>query len=385
MEPMHANHLNTFESLVAGERTNLIRFCAYLTGSPQAAEDLAQETLLTAWRRRDSITELNGLSRWLKAIARNVCRHWHRSQTRQSQHLFRPNQYQRDEEPADSDLADGFDLEIELERSELITLLDRAMGLLPPETRGLLIQHYIEELPQTELAAQAGLSTGTVAVRLYRGKLALRKALITDFRDDAVAYGLVTPGEAGWVETRIWCMVCGQHRLQGRFDHARNELFLRGPGCCDMTNENHMVSGFRGDELQGVKAFKPAFSRVLDSAFRHYFEQETAGMASCRECGALIPIRNGSPPWAPGFHDSIYDWCDRCNIGCGPDAWNGLALYLPQVRQFWREYPRMAGLPNRRVEIANTTAVLTGFESVTDNAKIEVAFSQDTFEVMYID
>jgi DNA-directed RNA polymerase specialized sigma24 family protein len=35
------------------ERDRLVRLCARLSGSMEAAEDLAQETLLEAWRARD--------------------------------------------------------------------------------------------------------------------------------------------------------------------------------------------------------------------------------------------------------------------------------------------------------------------------------------------
>ncbi|MGI8968655.1 MAG: hypothetical protein ACR2GA_06090 [Chloroflexota bacterium] len=37
------------------------------------------------------------------------------------------------------------DLEVELEQSELATLLDHALTLLPPETRAGLVAHYIED------------------------------------------------------------------------------------------------------------------------------------------------------------------------------------------------------------------------------------------------
>ena len=42
-------------------------------------------------------------------------------------------------------LADTFDLEVELERQELIELLDRAMSLLPEDTRAALVKRYVDE------------------------------------------------------------------------------------------------------------------------------------------------------------------------------------------------------------------------------------------------
>lgn len=376
---------NTFESWVDRERNSLVGFCCHLTGSPQAAEDLAQETLLTAWQKRDTITDPSGLSRWLKAIARNVCRHWHRSQARQNKHLLQFNERDFDNAPTELDLAGDFDLDRELERSELITLLDRAMGLLPPETRGLLVQHYIEELPQAELAAQAGLTTNAMTVRLHRGKLKLREALTNDFRNDALAYGFVSAKDVKWVETRIWCFQCGHHRLLAYFNRAEDHLCLRCPDCNDSADDEDTLTDSCIDGLGKFKTFKPAFAHVQKAVHAIYFEQENTGLASCLQCGATFPIRSGSPPGFPYSHNGIYAICNHCTNGGSIDSWHSLSLSLPQVRQFWRDHPRMASLPAQRVEVAGNPAVLTGFRSMTDSARIEVAFSQNTFEVIYVE
>jgi RNA polymerase sigma factor (sigma-70 family) len=82
----------------------------------------------------------------------------------------------------DRRLADDFDLEVDLERDDLAWLLDRALALLPPETREILVQKYVEECPQADVAARLGLTEGAVEARLQRGKLALRRVLTTDVR-----------------------------------------------------------------------------------------------------------------------------------------------------------------------------------------------------------
>ncbi|MEM7125240.1 MAG: RNA polymerase sigma factor [Chloroflexota bacterium] len=378
-----AEHKKTFESLLANERPKLLRFCIHLTHSSQAAEDLTQEALLTAWRQREKATDLNGISYWLTAIARNVCRNWKRRQARESKHSLQFEHHDGDEE-AKWELADEVDLDVELERDELITLLDRAMDLLPPETRGLLIQHYVEELPQAELAAQMGLKTSTVGVRLHRGKLALRKALFSDFRDDAVAYGLVNPSEVTWTETRIWCVRCGQHRLQGQFHHAKNFLHLRCPKCYRSSGKDESITRSFSTGLEGVKAFKPAYSRILKWSYHYHFENGNPRSVTCYLCGRTNPLRFGIAPWEQQQLNSVYDWCDRCNHGNESNSWHSRALSLPQVRQFWRNHPRMAEIPERYVEVANAPSILVGYESRTDRSKIEIAFSQNTFENIFV-
>lgn len=381
MTPLLAEQ-TPFETALASEQARLVRFCSYLTGDSHAAEDLAQEAVLIAWRKRHQLTDPNGITHWLTAIARNVCRHHVRTQTRRQLHLPILDADGQAEPRETAASATDFDLEVELERSELITLLDRALGLLPAETRGLLIQHYLEEMPQADLAARLGLTAGAVAVRLHRGKLALRQALVTNFVDDAIAYGLIMPHEAMWTETHIWCVRCGRCRLQGYFNHADNFLYLRCPKCRERSEQEGIITYSQNPDLEGIKAFKPAFSRILKWSHYYQFEQGNAGLVTCQGCGQPVPLRYGTPPWGPNFYEAIYDWCDRCQIGAEANSWHSRAFCLPQIQQFWRNHLRMAEIPPRHVEIANSPAVLVGFESVTDGAKIEVAFTKNTFEVI---
>src|SRR5688500_14631510 len=65
------------EATMWAQRPALVRFCARL-GDEVVAEDLAQQTLLEAWRHRGKIYDPQGLSRWLFAIANNVCLRWQR-------------------------------------------------------------------------------------------------------------------------------------------------------------------------------------------------------------------------------------------------------------------------------------------------------------------
>src|SRR5215469_158186 len=69
-------------SALAHERGRIVRYCARYTGSADAAEDLAQETLVEAWRHAERLRAPDGMGLWLTAIARNVCRRWRERQQR---------------------------------------------------------------------------------------------------------------------------------------------------------------------------------------------------------------------------------------------------------------------------------------------------------------
>src|SRR5688572_5273417 len=110
-----------FEAALAQERPRLIRLCAWFSGSPEAAEDLAQETLLAAWRSREQLISLEKLKSWTSAIARNVCLNWSRRTYQERTHLASPMD---SEESWEDKLQDDISLELELDRHELALLLD---------------------------------------------------------------------------------------------------------------------------------------------------------------------------------------------------------------------------------------------------------------------
>src|SRR5215216_2232218 len=82
------NETPDFETLLAGERPRLVRLCAWFSGNPEAAEDLAQETLIAAWKSRDQLVSFDKLKPWTAAIARNICLHWSRGYYREQNRVL---------------------------------------------------------------------------------------------------------------------------------------------------------------------------------------------------------------------------------------------------------------------------------------------------------
>jgi RNA polymerase sigma-70 factor (ECF subfamily) len=86
-----AENAGSWDLALHAERARLVRLCACLTGNSEAAEDLAQETLVEAWRHAHKLHDPSGRDRWLAAIARNVCRRWLRARGRElARHAYEP-------------------------------------------------------------------------------------------------------------------------------------------------------------------------------------------------------------------------------------------------------------------------------------------------------
>lgn len=214
------------------ERIRLVRLCAKITGNVDVAEDLAQETLLEVWRYEHTLRDPARRVQWVSGIARNVCLRWLRKRRHDLSHLAQVQPDQVDQYISSAMLEDtlaaDFDIEVELERKELITLLDRALALLPLETRTVLIKRYIEESPLAEIAAELSTNVGAVAMRLQRGKLTLRRVLTSDMRQEIAPYTIQA--------TTVW--FCSAFVLTGQ------DMAQRWPGH-NMAQNHKVVQGAR--------------------------------------------------------------------------------------------------------------------------------------------
>jgi RNA polymerase sigma factor (sigma-70 family) len=378
-----AENAAAWDLTLPAERARLVRLCACLTGNRDAAEDLVQETLVEAWRHAHKLHDPNGRDRWLAAIARNVCRRWSRARGRELARRAYGSGDADAAEPVDG-LADELDVEVELERHELAQLLDRALALLPPVTRQILIESYVEESPQAEVAARLRLSEGAVAMRLHRGKLALRRVLATNLAPEAAAYGLIDEATQEWHETRIWCSSCGQRRYMGAFNQRTGDLVLRCPAC--RYSGVNLSLAERGEPLRGGKGHRSVLFRLMACADRYFRYALAHGTIPCGTCGHPVPSRMGMPDYIPPairHLRGMYLSCDGC--GCAHDlTLAGLALWSPEGRRFWRAHPRLRTLPEREVEAAGRDALVTSFESVTDGARLDVVSAHDTYEILSV-
>src|SRR5262245_31515202 len=153
MLPTSPPSSTTLQDTLIHERPRLIGLCASLIHNRDAAEDLVQETLYEAWRSRSELRDSDRAAQWLTGIARNVCLRWRQRERREAARYPISLMTQgsgEDDHPAGAALdmlTDDFDLERELERHELAALLDRAMAILSPETRAILVGRYVERWP----------------------------------------------------------------------------------------------------------------------------------------------------------------------------------------------------------------------------------------------
>lgn len=376
----------TLEDISSQERDMLVRYCTRFSSDPFIAEDLAHQTLLEAWQKGDKLHSQEVREYWLLGIARRICLQWARHRKVSASRTVRLFEQPQD---LDDRLADDFDLEMELEREDLARLLDRALRLLPAETQDVLVQKYIEESPQADVAERLGLTEGAVEARLHRGKLALRRLLTTNLSEEAASFGLIALGTSSWQPTRIWCTRCGRGKLIGRFEEDHEGMSFKCPECTPGLRQyiSHLEIP---SLLADIKTYKPAFSRMMAWAYTHFMVNLGNRAVPCLICGRpiplnLLPVRecwHGFPAHiAPAR--TLYGRCDRCG-SWGHILLADAAICLPEGRKFLKEHPRIHAMPEREVEVEGTPAIVVTHRSLTDSAAFNVVFARDTYEIISI-
>ena len=163
------------------------RVARRLTGTEAEAEDVVQETFLSAFKAIDSFEGRSGLSTWLYRIAHNAALMRLRR--------VRPNQVSVDDEeafgeglPVPSQLRDWCCLpERDFESSEARAELERAIRDLPEKLRAVFVMRELEGLSTEETAEALDVSSDVVKVRLHRARLQLRECLSSYFTELAQA------------------------------------------------------------------------------------------------------------------------------------------------------------------------------------------------------
>jgi RNA polymerase sigma-70 factor, ECF subfamily len=131
--------------------------------NPSEAEDIAQDALLRAWRRRSTLREVDRRNQWLATIVRNEA--------------FRQHSRMRPDPTAMIETYEGVEDErvvAAVERADL----HAALELLNDRDRQLLELRYTEDLTQQAIAHRLGIPEGTVKVRLHRARDKLRRAYV---------------------------------------------------------------------------------------------------------------------------------------------------------------------------------------------------------------
>ncbi|MCS6773014.1 MAG: sigma-70 family RNA polymerase sigma factor [Thermoflexales bacterium] len=151
----------------------LYRLALRLTGDPAEAEDVLQDTFLSAFRNLHTFDGRSALGTWLYRIAHNAAL----MRLRKRRLLASLDDLESDDAlPLISDAKAPDELIAEQETAEALTT---AIMALPQSLREVFVLREVEERSTAETARLLQISEGAVKTRLHRARQALRR-LLTD-------------------------------------------------------------------------------------------------------------------------------------------------------------------------------------------------------------
>lgn len=170
----------SFEEEALPHLDAVYRFALRLSGSPDQAQDLVQDTFVRAFKAWDQYTPGTQCKSWLFTICRNLyLRQWERGQ--------RLDQIVAENAAPETPGAEAVNplwsavAEVDPEGDFFASIVDdevlRAIGELPEDFREVVVLSDVEGFSYQEISDLVGVPVGTVKSRIFRGRRQLQKVL----------------------------------------------------------------------------------------------------------------------------------------------------------------------------------------------------------------
>lgn len=150
----------------------ILTICSSMTGDSFEAEDLAQDTFLSAYKHLDGFNGEN-MKAWLVKIASNKCRDYLKSAARKS--IPAPGETferVRDREPEPEEVIVGRDME------ERVRNLSRS---LKEPYQSIAVAYFCEHKTAQEISGATGKNLKTIQTQIYRTRAMVRKLWKEEF------------------------------------------------------------------------------------------------------------------------------------------------------------------------------------------------------------
>ncbi len=155
---------SAFTQIYTTHLDHIYGVCMRMLANVDEAKEVTQRTIIQAWTTLGSYRGESPLAAWLHRIAVRCALDHLRSKKRLTARV---------EFTDDANVLDGMAGRSGVESMDL----ERAIALLPPQARAVLVLHDIEGYNHEEIAAMMGIVAGTSKGQLHRARRLLREAL----------------------------------------------------------------------------------------------------------------------------------------------------------------------------------------------------------------
>ena len=166
---------NAFNQIVERYKDKLSNFLYRFTYDIDSAQDLAQDTLLKVYIKKDSYKEIAKFSTWIYTIASNLAKTELRKIKRRKTYTISALSTDDREFVIHQSDAESF----EDEEDTLVSgkILQKCLNILDDEFKNIIILRDIQELSYDEISKILKIPLGTVKSRINRGRFKLKDLL----------------------------------------------------------------------------------------------------------------------------------------------------------------------------------------------------------------
>lgn len=178
VERVKAGDVAAFERLFSRHHQRIYRFASRMCRHAQDAEDILQDTFLSAFRHAKTFRGNARFTTWLYTIAANACR--------RSRRGGRPDTGPETGHGPSAPIDDWTRRpDVQAMRKETRRAIEEAVASLPKDQRLVLVLRDMEGLSAEEVGRIVGASVAAVKSRLHRARLGVRDQLTHRFQERA--------------------------------------------------------------------------------------------------------------------------------------------------------------------------------------------------------
>ncbi len=160
-----------FEGLLEIYGNDIYRFCLHIMRNKENADDLYQDTVLTAFRKADMIHLSENPRSYLLSVAVKLSHNFFRKEKRKIENII-----SSDDEALNS-IPDDADVQTAAEEAALKAALRRAVSGLDEKHRIPVVLYYFDEQDIGFISEVMCIPKGTVKSRLHKARGLISKAL----------------------------------------------------------------------------------------------------------------------------------------------------------------------------------------------------------------
>jgi RNA polymerase sigma-70 factor (ECF subfamily) len=176
-----------YDILVRRYKLRLFNYILRMVGSPDVAEEIAQDAFVRAYIHAEKYRTIARFSTWLYTIATNLVRNRFRKKKRLPPILSLFFKSDDDDEERAFDIPDKSPTpEESAAGAELERMIAVASAQIPPNYREPFLLREVNQLSYEEISAVTGLKLGTVRSRINRARTHFRRIIEPMLRDESL-------------------------------------------------------------------------------------------------------------------------------------------------------------------------------------------------------